>query len=81
MFTGFTGQHIYNLRVIDNKLSTEAFQFSSSPCQDAGKKLEGKAVLLIYLSYLERKPVESPWLTFLSIPHIAFPSASECVSM
>lgn len=41
------------------------------------KMLEGSSVLLIYF-YLERKPLESPWLAFLSVSHSAFPSVSEC---
>lgn len=38
---------------------------------------EAPSVLLIYF-YLERKPLESPWLAFLSVSHSAFPSVSEC---
>lgn len=81
MFIGFTEHHIYDLLVVENKSTTkELWSPNSTYYQDAREELEGSSVLLIYV-YLERKPLESPWLAFLSVSHSAFPSVSECVSM
>ena len=54
-FADLTGKHVYNLLVVWNSLTTGKFWHLRSTYWDAGRELERMSMILIYLSYLEKK--------------------------